>query len=384
MVIVQINVVYGSGSTGKIVQVLHEEYLKHGHDSYVLFGRGAAHSGKRIIRSGFLFEAKLWRFIQLFTGNFLAGSPLSTWNLKRHIKKLKPDVVHLHCINGNMCNVFSLFKWLRIKGYKTVLTHHAKFMFTGGCGLNMCEKYSQGCGNCPHKQEFFGKWCSDRSSRNIRRLDKLQMTGAWIKHVYVSYWLKEQAVKSAVLFNADNHVVLNPVDSKIFNTVSIRKALHGRSYVFFPTSLRSDIKGWNWIEPVGAGLEDMGLDLLVTGLGQDRFSSPNIYDIGCISDQGLMAEYYRQAKATLILSQCESFSMPVIESLLCGTPVFGFEAGGPESICPASMRSHFVKQGDINALLSVLKSSLTEEKKIVPVRDLVGSVWKHYLSIYSQ
>ena len=54
-------------------------------------------------------------------------------------------------------------------------------------------------------------------------------------------------------------------------------------------------------------------------------------------------------------SQCESFSMPVLESLCCGTPVYGFKAGGPESVCPEEMKNNFVDNGDINALFEVIK-----------------------------
>ena len=357
MKILQINVIYGHGSTGKIVKTLHERYLSKGLDSYVFYGRGDKANDPRLIRTGFLLEAKLWRFIQLFTGNFLGGSPLSTWNLKRHIRKLSPDVVHIHCINGNMCSVFSLLRWLRKNNYKTILTHHAKFMFTGGCGLNMCERFASGCGHCPRKKEVFGRYCPDRSAKNLRRLSRLNLDGSWITHTYVSPWLKEQAEKSPLLKKANNHFVPNPIDTEVFNPTKLKEPLRNRPYAFFPTSLRAEVKGWQWIEPVGKKLNELGMDLLVTGSGHESFANPNIIDVGRISDQSLMAEYYRQAAFTLVLSQCESFSMPVLESLCCGTPVYGFKAGGPESICPEEMKDNFVDNGDIDALFKAIEKN---------------------------
>ncbi len=382
MRILQVNVIYGHGSTGKIVQTLHEEYLRQGHDSHVFFGRGPKSHDKRVARTGFLWEAKLWRFIQLFTGNFLAGSPLSTWNLKRHIKNLKPDVVHLHCINGNMCNVFSLIKWLKTKGYKTVLTHHAKFMFTGGCGINLCNKYQTGCGECPCKKEVFGI-ALDRSRRINRKLASLDLDGKWIRNTYVSPWLMSLAEKSPILAKANNHVIINPIDTNVFNPVSVMSPLHDKPYVFFPTSVHSEVKGWQWVEPIGAKLHELGLDLLVTGSGAEGFQFNNIIDLGHVDNQTVLAEYYRQAKATLVLSQFESFSMPVAESICCGTPVFGFKAGGPESICPASMRGHFVQQGDVTALIALLKKSFGGEEKLF-IDGFAEHVWKQYLCIYNQ
>ena len=361
MKILQINVIYGHGSTGKIVRALHEEYKRQGHDSHVLFGRGPKSDDKNVVRTGFLFEAKLWRFIQLFTGHFLGGSPLSTWNLKRRIKKFNPDVVHIHCINGNMCSVFSLLKWLRKHNYKVVLTHHAKFMFTGGCGLNMCEGFASGCKDCPRKREVFGKYYLGKPSKNLKRLEALQMDGPWIKHTYVSPWLKEQAEKSSILRKADNHVVLNPIDTEIFNPSAVGGSPHDKPYAFFPTSLHAEVKGWQWIEPVGAMLKEMGLDLLVTGSGKETFASPNVRDVGYVSSQSLLADYYRYAHITLVLSQCESFSMPVAESLCCGAPVCGFKAGGPESIAPEDYVS--VPNGDIKALGKAIEHTLGLARK---------------------
>ncbi len=358
MRILQVNVIYGHGSTGKIVQTLHEEYLRQGHDSHVFFGRGPKSHDYRVVRTGFLWEAKLWRFIQLFTGNFLADSPLSTWNLKRHIKKLNPEVVHLHLINGNMCNVFSLLKWLKKYKYKTVLTHHAKLMFTGGCGINLCDKYQTGCGKCPHKKEVFG-FSPDRSKHINKKLAALDMDGSWIKNTYVSPWLMSLAEKSPILAKACNRVVFNPVDTNVFNPISVMGPLHGKPYVFFPTSVHSEVKGWRWVNPVGQKLKDLGLDLLVTGSGHELFESENVVDIGHISDQSVMAEYYRQARVTLVLSQFESFSMPVIESLSCGTPVCGFKAGGPETICPPEYARFFVDQGDTEKLIDAITQGLS-------------------------
>ena len=382
MVIAQINVSYGRGSTGKIVKDLHGEYLRLGLDSHVLFGRGPKVDDPRIIRTGFLLEAKTWRFIQLFTGNFLGGSPLSTWNLKRQIKKLHPDVVHIHCINGNMCNVFSLLKWLKKNKYKTILTHHAKFMFTGGCGLNMCEGYAHGCVNCPRKKEIFGKFCGDKTKQNLDRLAKVDLDGSWITHTHVSPWLKVQAEKSLLFVKANNHVVLNPIDLGIFNSSGETKK-DERPYAFCPTSAHSEVKGWQWVESVGKKLNELGLDLYVTGSGSETFASPNIKDIGYVADQKKLAAYYRNANVTLILSQCESFSMPVAESLCCGTPVCGFKSGGPESI-GIEGACRFVEQGDLDGLLDAVKS--LKDKRIDPSKaiDKYGreAVAKEFLSLY--
>lgn len=51
MKVLQINCVYGKGSTGYIVQSLHKEYLKRGAESVVLYGRGEKPTKKTCIKS---------------------------------------------------------------------------------------------------------------------------------------------------------------------------------------------------------------------------------------------------------------------------------------------------------------------------------------------
>ena len=42
MKVLQVNVVYRKGSTGKIMADIHEELLRQGHESIVCYGRGEA------------------------------------------------------------------------------------------------------------------------------------------------------------------------------------------------------------------------------------------------------------------------------------------------------------------------------------------------------
>lgn len=58
----------------------------------------------------------------------------------------------------------------------------------------------------------------------------------------------------------------------------------------------------------------------------------NIYIWGRSKGQEELAALYSTADLTVIASKRETFSMVVAESLCCGTPVVGFESGGPESI----------------------------------------------------
>ena len=381
MRIVQVNVIYGSGSTGRIVETLHREYQVLGHESYVLYGRGPKRDDPSVIRTGFLWEAKLWRAINMFTGNIYSGSPLSTIRLKRAIKKLKPDVVHVHCINGNMCDVVSLLKWLKKKELKTVITHHAKFFFTGGCGINTCQKYQSGCGCCPHRKEEFGRFAPDITKRIYKRIKGCYSDVFPSAHTFVSPWLREQAL-AMNWFDASKCItVCNPVTLPD----SLGHSANGveRPYVLFPTSMHaSTVKGAQWLKTLTEVLETKGIKVVVTDEGN---SSGNLRFVGHRAADEMKA-LYSNAVATILLSSVESFGLPVVESLLCGTPVIGFKAGGPDSL--ALPGSAFVEYGDIRGLVEqidkvdLLRNAI--ENGALLQRFSPRNVAERYLDVYRE
>ncbi|MFA5481712.1 MAG: glycosyltransferase, partial [Bacilli bacterium] len=81
--------------------------------------------------------------------------------------------------------------------------------------------------------------------------------------------------------------------------------------------------------------------------------------------------YYHYADLTLLLSEKETFSMVVAESLCAGTEVVGYKAGGPESIALLDY-SEFVEHGDVDALCEAIARRL--EKGIS--KDLVAKMAK--------
>jgi putative colanic acid biosynthesis glycosyltransferase len=389
MRVLQINVVYAQGSTGHITETLHKEYLKEGIDSYVLFGRGPKQADKRVTRCSYLWEAKLWRFISLFTGNIYGGVPFSTLHIKNLIKKLHPDVVHLQCINGNMVNIYSLMNWLKKKKIKTVLTHHAEFMFTGGCGFAMCNKWKSRCEHCPHKKEIFGKFSIDRSASNFKRFKKAFHVFSALTNVYVSPWLQNEAALSPILEGFKGWTIFNPVDTSIFNqdiSGSIPAALQNKNYVFLPISqFGIENKGSNFIDPIAILLKEKGYVFAVAGAPSSyAFSSGNVVNLGFVSSPQIMASLYRNAKCTLVISQEESFSMPVAESLCCGTPVAGFKAGGPESFADSRF-SAFADQGDVNSLiLNLIRLSATRVSEDQSKHFAPSSIAQQYLKLFQK
>jgi glycosyltransferase involved in cell wall biosynthesis len=100
---------------------------------------------------------------------------------------------------------------------------------------------------------------------------------------------------------------------------------------------------------------------VIVGFDGDRKILPhNVIAISRVENQKELAQYYSMADITLLTSQRETFSMVCAESLCCGTPVVGFEAGGPETIA-ISKYSRFVEQGCIKQLEDAIQEMLTDK-----------------------
>ena len=100
----------------------------------------------------------------------------------------------------------------------------------------------------------------------------------------------------------------------------------------------------------------------------------NVFVVGSMADQNMLAEYYSSCDVTLLTSKKETFSMVTAESLCCGTPVVGFKAGGPESITLENY-SFFANYGDWESLKDYLLTALS--KKYVR-EDIAKEAHKKY------
>jgi len=363
MKVLQVNCVYKKGSTGKIVADIHSELQRHGIESVVCYGRGAKASEPNVYKTCSEWYSRLNNLLSRFTGLMYGGCFLSTLYLMHVIKKEHPDVVHLHCINGYFVNVYRLIAWLKRKKIKTVLTLHAEFMHTANCGYAMdCNKWMTGCGSCPRLKKETKSLFMDRTAVSWNKMKNAFENFHDLTVVSVSPWLMSRAEQSPILKGLKHTTVFNGVDSEVFkprNKSLLREkyGLVGKKIVFHVTSAFSTQLGFNkggyYVLQLARILPD--IDFLVAGPCNDVFDLPgNIHTLGVVSNQNVLADYYSLSDATLIVSERETFSMPVAESVCCGTPVVGFKSGGPETICPESMKTNFFEYGDLESLVELL------------------------------
>ena len=107
-------------------------------------------------------------------------------------------------------------------------------------------------------------------------------------------------------------------------------------------------------------LKNDAVIVVVGNYHQPKDLPENIIALGRVENQKKLAEYYSMADLCLIAGKRETFSMPVAESLCCGTPVTGFKAGGPETITIPEF-SEFAEHGDVNGLCDAVCRMLKQK-----------------------
>ena len=405
MKVLQVNCVYQNGSTGKIVKDLHIELQKRKIQSVVCYGRG-----KRICEYGVNkicheWYSKINNLMTRFTGVMYGGCFFSTNKLISIVKREKPDIVHLQCINGYFVNIYRLVEWLKNKNIKTILTLHAEFMYTGGCGHSLdCSQWSTdaGCGHpaCPRWRKETKSLLFDRTSVMWKRMkDAFDGFNKSLIVTSVSPWLMERAECSPILRGKKHRVVLNGLDDAVFHYYDVRSlrekhCLKGEKLLFHATpyfSAQPDhIKGGYYTLELAKRLRSHDIRLIVAGAHADDMEVPdNVVLLGRVSDQNLLAQYYSMADLTLLTSRKETFSMVTAESLCCGTPVVGFQAGAPEQIAIPEY-SRFVEHGDLDALEGCVRDMLERpcDKMEVSTQALAkygkGRMCEEYIKIYQR
>ncbi len=363
MKIMQVNCVYGEKSTGKLVRVLHNGISEAGHESVVVYGRGSDTADSDVIRLNTEIYGKLNSLRSRITGLPYGGCEISTSRLISLIKTEKPDLVHLQCINGNFVNIYRLINWLKKSGIPTALTLHAEFMYTANCGHAFdCNGYMSGCSGCPDVRKATKSRFFDRTSASWEKMRRaFEGFDNRLVVVSVSDWLRHRAQSAPILKPFCHETILNCVDTDIFR-LGNRNDKKEKTVLHVTASFDDTLghpKGGYYVFELAKRLENCGVRFQIASGSQNIHGEipSNVELLGNVSDQQRLAKLYSDADVTLVTGKRETFSMPCAESLCCGTPVVGFQAGAPEQISLKEY-SEFVPYGDTEALQSALENAL--------------------------
>lgn len=348
-----INTVQSKGSTGNIVTSLYRGYKELGHDTYLIYGRGPKGKEDNVYKVTLELESKLHHLISLFTGNMYGGMYLSTRRIISRIKKINPDVIHIHLLNGYYVNVYRLISWLKKQPYKVILTMHADFMMSANCGIAMdCEKWrTNECKGCQYVKSFNGRYSLNRTHHFYKKMykafkdypkDRLTITG-------VSPWLVGR-IKSSPIYKGFNvQTVLNPVDEYFLEKVDVKK--NDKQVLFVTPDYYDELKGSKYLVELASKMKDY--HFIVVDAKEQEIDKLDNMEVIYHPSRERLRELYQSSRCTLLLSKRETFSMVALESIASDTPVTGFKNGGTESWLG---EDNFVEYGDISLLIDSIKN----------------------------
>lgn len=266
--------------------------------------------------------------------NELFSKAKSVIDFRDNINQLSDcDVLHLHWVAG----VFDYDNAHLLSNKPIVWTLADMNAFTGGCHYSeSCSEYINECRNCPLLGEKHAHLAHQAWKKKKAAYSKL-------KHLEIicpSEWLASCVKKSSLFKNRPVHVVPNPapVDEFVLTNKTVARVKLGldiskRYIVFGADSLNNVRKGGDiFVKALKLLSDKSDIEVITFGSSRLNFPLPSI-SLGKIDDVRKISLAYSAADVYAFPSREDNAPLTVMESLLCGTPVVGFEVGNvPEII----------------------------------------------------
>ena len=339
MKIMHINAVYGMGSTGVIVEDLHNLAFQNGMESYVSYSTSSRKFTE--IKNGYQVGNSLGKKLHaLFCrvgGKQAYFSRVATKNLVKYIDNIKPDIVHLHNLHSNYVHLNKLLDYLGKKDIKTIITLHDCWFYTGGCfhyTADGCSKWIEACGNCPKKTKDTPAYLTDNSAKILADRKKYFGNIKNLTVVGVSKWIADEARKT---FLKENNVVTiyNGIDTNFFvPTQSDFRKANGLQEKFVVLGAAN-----KWLAPINKNALDLFTQkmpedwvLVIIGCNNEQKAGlpANVLPLGYISDRDELRKVYSMADVFVNCTREESLSLINVEAQSCGTPIVTYRNTGAQ------------------------------------------------------
>lgn len=336
---IQINSV-PNGSTGSVMQRIHEEQLALGNESWRMWGRGREAENDHEWNFGSTAGVYLDALLTRVDGRAGFHSKAATKRLLAKLDEIDPDVVHLHNLHGYYVNVEMLFEWLAAHRCQVKWTLHDCWAFTGHCShftFAKCEQWQSHCAYdepCPQLATYpktFSKsscsWSFEQKKRLFNLVPADRMT-----FVTPSRWLAD-LVERSFLSKYPVEVRHNTIDTDVFKPTPSdfreRYGLEGKFVILGVASPWTERKGLEDFIRLANELDDRFAIVLV-GLSKKQLKCIPRTVLGFVrtESQEQLAELYTAADVFFNPTYEDNYPTVNLEAQACGTPVWSYDAGG--------------------------------------------------------
>jgi glycosyltransferase involved in cell wall biosynthesis len=316
--------------------------------------------------------------------------------LPRYIEVLKPDVINLHWLGGEMISVGEI---ARLKP-PIVWTLHDMWAFSGAEHYDddkPSERYREGYSQESRHQQHGGV---DLDRWNFLRKQKA-WAGKRFHIVTPSRWLGECVRQSSLFSGQPLHVIPNCVDHQVYHPLNKSFAREALSLpkdkllvLFGAMSSTSDPrKGYQLLIPALKQLKAEGkaeqLELVVFGAAQgdaEQVTGISTHYMGRLHDDISLCLLYNAADVFVAPSLQDNLPNTLVESMACGTPCIAFDIGGMRDLINSKNNGCLISDVNFNSLADgILKFSeikqgfsaekIAEESALTRSLEAVSSIY---------
>ncbi len=334
MKILQINSVYGLGSTGRNCREMQQYVNSYTSDScYTACARNGGEEQTFSFSSP--LDRKLHALLSRCLGKQAHHSGLATRKLLAYMDELQPDVVILHNLHANYIHFPMLAHYLAERDVATILVLHDCWFYTGKCTyytVARCFKWKNGCSACPQLKQDNPSWWRDCSSELWHEKKKLLSSIPRLGVIGVSDWITNEARQSLLKGAKLIRRVYNWIDSEAFHPCGNAEELREKyqfghkKIILAVASVWSSRKGLNSFIHLSSLLEDDYKIVLLGKIDAQTALPANIHHLPPTRSIAELAELYSLADVFVSMSLEETFGKVSAEALACGTPVVCFDS----------------------------------------------------------
>lgn len=338
MKILFINSVCGIRSTGRICAELARQLEERGHECRIAYGRvedvppDCRHYAVKI---GTGLDVKLHAVRSMLLDDHGFGSGAATRRFLEWAEDYNPDLVWLHNIHGYYLNIELLFAWLKKRPQTKVFwTLHDCWSFTGHCShfdYVGCERWLEGCHNCPQKKEYPRSLLLDRSKRNWQKKQALftSLPKEQMQLFTPSDWLAG-VVRRSYMGKYPVRAMPNGIDTEVFRPMpSDLRSVYGltdKKIALGAATTWYDRKGYDIFLELADLLDDSWRIVLIGVSPEQKKQLPGkILGLERTNSTEELAKWYTAADVFVNPSFEETMGLTTVEALACGTPAIVFD-----------------------------------------------------------